>query len=191
MKWNRGRRWLNTGAGAQRSCGNLHPWRYYNIDWATDPEQPHVTLKMTLPWVEGRTWQPAEVLSNRNYSVILWKVKSRPFSKVSCYSTRDRSLAAFFIRLPTCFCGVGEKDLQKHHEKREARTEVLLLPARGGTSWSRQPALESSSENHSFPVHPTGQKDHPWSSTLHIPLNHSVGCPVSILIFLFDCLNLC
>lgn len=59
---------------------------------------------------------------------------------MSSYSTKGRSLGAVFIWLSTFFCGVGEKDLQKHHEKREAHTEELLLPARGAKSWSRQPA---------------------------------------------------
>lgn len=46
-------------------------------------------------------------------------------------------------------------------------------------------ALLSSSENHSFPVHPTGQKEHSCNSALHIPLNVGrVGRPVSILTFL-------
>jgi len=99
-----------------------------------DPEQPNVTLKMTLPRVEAWTKQPPEVPSNTNHSVILQKAKSREFSKASFYSTRGRNLVAFIIRLPTCFCGLGEKDLQKHHEKKEAHREVQLLPAGGGTS---------------------------------------------------------
>lgn len=77
-----------------------------------------------------------------------------------------------------------EKKTHRCVVKTEACTEGMLLPAGGGMSWSRQPALPFSSESHSFPVHPTEQKEHPCRSTLHIFLNHRAAYPASILIFL-------
>lgn len=139
MKWNGGWGWLNTRVGAQSCCGNLHLWRYYSIDWAR-PQATWCTSEDD-PALSGRLdWTTSRGPFHMNYSVILWKAKSRSSSKVSSRSTKGGSLGAVFIRLSTFLCGIWEKDLQKHHEKREAHTEELLLPAGGGKSWLRQPA---------------------------------------------------
>lgn len=136
-------------------------WRWLCPEWRVGPG----SLQSSLP-----TW------------ITLWflqKGKSRPFSKVSCYSTRGRSLAAFFIRLPACFCGVGEKDLQSTMKREKC---CCCLPEEEGADQGSQP-WSPAQKIIPFLFIQQGKR------TIHVAqlctsLWTSLGCPVSILIFL-------
>lgn len=94
---------------------------------------------------------------------------------MSCSCSRGRNLAAVFIGISTCSCGIGKKTLKSTRRREQ--------PAQKCCQSTKELIKAASSENQPFPVLHRADGASLYL-TLHIPLNLPAGSAASILIFL-------